>query len=97
MVKYHFSLKFLLQQQFMPPFPKKKKKTVVFFLESVYFYSTTSLSTIIIKLGPTWRVNLGPNRPGGWTSPGLIKNRLWQQPGQTRVNPNETRFFFLQM
>jgi len=31
--------------------------------------------------------------PGGWTGPGLIKDQLWQQPGQTRatrrVNPGE--------
>jgi len=37
---------------------------------------------------------------GGWTGPGLTKDRLWQQLGQTRAtraNPNEIRFFFLQM
>jgi len=52
----------------------------------------------VIKPGPAWWVNPRPGRPGGWTGPGLIKDRLWQQPGQTRAtraNPNETRFYFL--
>jgi len=39
------------------------------------------------------QVDLGPGRPGDWTGPGLIKDRLWQQPGQTRatrrVDPSE--------
>jgi hypothetical protein len=35
----------------------------------------------IIKPGPV-------GRPGGWTGPGLIKDRLWQQPGQTRATRN---------
>jgi hypothetical protein len=48
------------------------------------------------------QVDLGPGRPGDWTGPGLIKDRLWQQPGQTRatrrVDPSEPErdpvFFF---
>ena len=58
----------------------------------------------VIKPGPARRVDPGPDRPGGWTGPGLIKDRLWQQPGQTRatrrVNPGPGRtrtrpgFFF---
>jgi hypothetical protein len=59
------------------------------------------LNNTVIKPGPARRVDSGPDRPGGWTGPGLIKDRLWQQPGQTRatrrVNPDETRFFFFQM
>jgi hypothetical protein len=47
-----------------------------------------------VLLNPTRRVNPGPGRPGGWTGPGLLKDRLGQQPGQTRANPDETRFFF---
>jgi hypothetical protein len=43
-------------------------------------------------LNPARRVNPGP---GGWTGPGLLKDRLGQQPGQTRANPDETWFFFL--
>jgi hypothetical protein len=51
------------------------------------------------------QVDLGPGRPGGWTGPGLIKDRLWQQPGQTRatrpVDPSEPErdpvFIFFQM
>jgi hypothetical protein len=43
------------------------------------------LSSIVIKPGPARRVDPGPGRPGGWTGSGLIKDRLWQQPGQTRV------------
>jgi len=47
------------------------------------------IQATFIKPGPA-------GRPGGWTGPGLIKDRLWQQPGQTRAtrNPDETRFFF---
>ena len=51
----------------------------------------------VIKPGPARRVDPGPGRPGGWTGPGLTKDRLWQQPGQTQAtqaNPDETRFFF---
>jgi hypothetical protein len=47
--------------------------------------------TTVIKPGRARRVDPGP---GGWTCPGLIKDRLWQQPGQTRANPDETWFFF---
>jgi hypothetical protein len=45
----------------------------------------TQNQTIVIKPGPARRVDPGPGRPGGWTGPGLIKDRLWQQPGQTRA------------
>ena len=54
----------------------------------------------VIKPGPARRVDPGPGRPGGWTGPGLIKDRLWQQPGQTRAtrDPSEPErdlvFFF---
>jgi len=41
--------------------------------------------TTVIKPGPARRVDSGPGRPGGWTGPGLTKDRLWQQPGQTRA------------
>jgi hypothetical protein len=41
--------------------------------------------SIVIKPGPARRVDPGPGRPGGWTGPGLIKDRLLQQPGQTRA------------
>jgi cell division protein FtsN len=50
-----------------------------------------------LLLNPARRVDPGPGRPGGWTGPDLTKDRLWQQPGQTRAtraNPDETRFFF---
>jgi len=57
-----------------------------------------------LLLNPARRVDPGP---GGWTGSGLIKDRLWQQPGQTRatrrVNPGPGRtrtrplFFFFQM
>jgi len=43
------------------------------------------VAIIVIKPGPARRVDPGPGRPGGWTGPGLIKDRLLQQPGQTRV------------
>ena len=43
------------------------------------------VQTTVIKPGPARRVDPGPGRPGGWTGPGLTKDRLWQQPGQTRV------------
>ena len=53
--------------------------------------------TTIIKPGSA-------GRPGGWTGPGLIKDRLWQKPGQTRatrrVDPEPGRdpvFLFFQM
>ena len=64
------------------------------------------LPSTVIKPGPARRVGLGPGRPGGWTGPGLTKDRLWQQPGQTRATrwvdpgPGRTRtrpgfvFFF---
>jgi hypothetical protein len=58
----------------------------------------SEVETIVIKPGPARRVDPGPGRPGGWTGPGLIKDRVLQQPGQTRVtraNPDETRFSFL--
>jgi hypothetical protein len=48
----------------------------------------------VIKPGLARRVDKGPGRPGGWTGLGLIKDRLWQSPGQTRANPDETRCFF---
>jgi len=47
-----------------------------------------------VLLNPAWRVNPGPGRLGGWTGPGLLKDRLGQQPGQTRANQDETRFLF---
>jgi len=47
----------------------------------------TRVGTTVIKPGPA-------GRPGGWTGSGLIKDRLWQQPGQTRANPDKTQFFF---
>ena len=40
------------------------------------------LADIVIKPGPARRVDPGPGRPGGWTGPGFIKDRLWQQPGR---------------
>jgi len=40
----------------------------------------------VIKLGPARRVDRVPaGRPGGWTGLNLTKDRLWQQPGQTRA------------
>jgi hypothetical protein len=39
----------------------------------------------VIKPGLAWRVDPGA---GGWTGPGLIKDQLWQQPGQTRATRN---------
>jgi hypothetical protein len=46
----------------------------------------------VIKPGPAWQVDLGSGRPDSWTDPGLIKDQLWQQPGQTRAtrNPGDT-------
>jgi hypothetical protein len=41
-----------------------------------------SVVNTVIKPGSARRVDPGP---GGWTGPGLIKDRLWQQPGQTRA------------
>jgi hypothetical protein len=41
---------------------------------------------------PAWPVG----QLGGWTGLDLIKDRLWQQPSQTRGNPDETCFFFFQ-
>jgi len=38
----------------------------------------------VIKPDPARRVDPA-GQPGGWTGPGLIKDRLWQQPGQTRA------------
>jgi hypothetical protein len=58
------------------------------------FFNIISVLFIVIKPGPARRVDLGPGKPGGWTGPGLIKDRLGQQPGRTRANPDETRFFF---
>jgi hypothetical protein len=65
------------------------------------------IDTTVIKPGPAWRVDPGPGRPGGWTGPGLIKDRLWQQPGQTRATRRVDQepgwpgrdpvFFFFQM
>ena len=43
------------------------------------------VAATVIKPGPARRVDPGPGRPGGWTGLGLTKDRLWQQPGQTRV------------
>jgi len=80
--------------------------------EKIYFhdshsyhwkYSPPSMgraSGNVIKSGPAWRVDPGP---GGWTDPDLIKDRLWQQPGQTRairpvdLEPGRDPVFFLQM
>jgi hypothetical protein len=45
----------------------------------------TSIPSTVIKPGSARRVDPGPGRPGGWTGPGLIKDRLWQQPDQTRA------------
>ena len=39
------------------------------------------IQATFIKPGPA-------GRPGGWTGPGLIKDRLWQQLGQTRATRN---------
>jgi hypothetical protein len=38
-----------------------------------------------VLLSPVWRVNSGPDRPGGWTGPDLLKDRPGQLPGQTRA------------
>ena len=48
-------------------------------------YIHRCIKTTVIKPGPALRVDPGPGRLGGWTGPGLIKDRLWQQPGQTRA------------
>ena len=53
-----------------------------------------TLFLIVIKPGPARRVNPGPGRPGGWAGPGLIKDWLWQQPGQTRATRTRPDFFF---
>jgi len=53
-----------------------------------------TLFVIVIKPGPARRVNPGPGRPGGWVGPGLIKDRLWQQPGKTRATRMRPDFFF---
>jgi len=42
------------------------------------------------------RVDPGPGRLGGWTSPDKVKDRQMQKPGRTqatRTNPDETLFF----
>jgi hypothetical protein len=69
-------------------------------LSRLYIVDKFYMSSTVIKPGPA-------GRPGGWTGPGLTKDRLWQQPGQTRVTrwvdlgPGRTRmrpgFFFFQM
>jgi len=41
-------------------------------------------TSTFIKPGPA-------GRSGGWTGLGLIKDRLWQQPGQTRRPGGSTR------
>jgi hypothetical protein len=72
---------------------------VLFVLFVHHFFLVYHVDGTIIKPGPAQRIDPEPGRPGGWTGPGLIKDRLWQQPGQTRatrrVDPeDETRFFF---
>jgi len=50
-----------------------------------------SLFRLVIKPGPTRRVDPGPGRTGGWIGLGLIKDWPGQQPGKTRstwwINP----------
>jgi len=57
-------------------------------LRRLVLKKSQALINIVIKPSPARQVDLGP---GGWTGPGLIKDRLWQQPGQTwatrRVDP----------
>ena len=54
----------------------------------MYVYYTCLNLSYTILLNPARRVDPGP---GGWTSLGLLKDRLGQQPGQTlatrRVDP----------
>ena len=52
------------------------------------------LNSTVIKPGPARRVDPGP---GGWTGSGLIKDRLWQQPGQTRATRTRPGFFLKNM
>jgi hypothetical protein len=69
---------------------------------------TISVVNMVLKPGPTRRVDPGPGRPGHGTGPGLSKNSPGNWPGETRgpagqpgtrptrVNPAETRpLFFL--
>jgi hypothetical protein len=70
----------------------------VYFELKLYGHAhSTRYNITVIKSGLARRVDPGPGRPGGWTGPGLIKDRLCKQHGQTRAtqaNPNETQFFF---
>jgi hypothetical protein len=52
-------------------------------LRSIGF--TCSPRNSVIKLGLARRIDPGPGRPGGWIDPGLLKDRLGQQLGQTRA------------
>jgi hypothetical protein len=60
-------------------------------------YYNILVTGTLIKPGPAQWVDPEPDRPGGWTGPGLIKDRLWQQPDQTRATrqvdpgPGQTR------
>jgi hypothetical protein len=47
-----------------------------------------SVMCTVIKPDSARRVDPGSGRSGGWTGPDLIKDRLWQQPGQTRSTRN---------
>ena len=67
----------------------------IFVLIDFYFQGQLNEGVFgsVIKPGPARRVDPGPGRPGGRTGPGLLKDRLGQQPGQTRTRPDVFFFF----
>jgi hypothetical protein len=66
-----------------------------------YFCGSESKKTIVIKPGSARRVDLGPDRHGGWIGSGKAKDRDEQKPSKTCLtrdlgdpaNPDETLFF----
>jgi hypothetical protein len=80
---------------------KKKKKKKKRFLKQIPTWNifVTSDTMNEASFGGWRALLLNPaGRSGGWTGLDLIKDRMWQQPGQTRatrrVDPDETWFFF---
>ena len=45
---------------------------------------------IVLRPGPTWRVDMGPGRPGHGTGPGRSKNSPGSWPGETRSTRDPT-------
>ena len=45
----------------------------------------SGLKSIVLKPGPVWRVDPGPDRLGHGTGPGVGQNPVGNWPGQTRL------------